>query len=491
MTDVPDERTKVSRAVAWVGLASSTVALLDVVALGVLLGFWVTKQDLGDATLAVTLFFFLDLATEAGLSSVLIQRASIDDATVSSVFWLNLAWSCALFGAMFLIGPAVGWLQGNPVVGTMLIVYATKLVYQNVYFVPAALLRRELRFKELSIVRTVANLGDVGGRVGFAAAGYPVWCFVAGPLIRIAITGVGLQICRPWRPRFVFERGHVREWISYGSKTTGSQMLQHLYNNIGYQIVGYFFGSAALGVYRVAYEMVLYPVNFVSNIVQQVAFPAFSRLNQDRVALAAQFRRFSRQNAAMTLPILVLIAVASNDLFAVFFPHETEGATVARILCVVGMLRAVDCLYLPLLDAVGLAGRNVMIAVIAAVVLTGCDIVFSATLQDALGVDAIAVGRIVGYPLVISLHAYLALTQIGLSGWTYVRDQGGILLCGVLAAIPGLAIELVATDLRPGVRLAIVAGVTLGGVAIALHYLQGLGPKAIVTELKRKPTAPA
>lgn len=481
-----EDRKQVSRAVAWVGMASSVVALLDVLALGVLLAFWVTRADLGEATYAVTLFYFLDLATEAGLSSVLIQRPTLDRDTIDTVFWLNVGVSCALFAAMFGIGPLIGALQDHPRVGTMLILYATKLVYQNVYFVPAALLRRELRFKELSIVRTLANFGDVAGRVGFAAAGEPVWCFVAGPLIRIAITGIGLQICHPWRPRLVFVRGHVREWLAYAGKTSGSQMLQHLYNNIGYQIVGAFFGAAILGTYRVAYEMVLYPVNFVSNIVAQVAFPAFARLARDRDALAAQFRRFTRQNAAMTLPILVLIAVASNDLLAVLFPKETDGETVARLLCVVGMLRAVDCLYLPLLDAVGMPGRNVLIAAIAVGVLTGCDVVFSALLKDVVGVDAVAWGRMVGYPLVISLHAYFALSQMGLSGWTYVRDLGGIVLCGAIAAVPGVALEVFAPGLAPGVRLIAVVVVTLVGVATTLHYLQGLGPKAIVDELRKK-----
>lgn len=473
----------VSRAVAWVGAASSVIAVLDAIALGVMLAFWVTREDFGEASLAVTLFYFLDLATEAGLSSVLIQRAELDDKMISSVFWLNAMVSTVLFGAMFGIAPLVAWLQSNRTVGLMLIVYATKLVYQNVYFVPNALLRRELRFKELSIIRTIANFGDLGGRVGFAAAGEPVWCFVAGPLIRIAITGIGMQIARPWRPQLVFDRARSLEWLKYGAKTTSSQWLQHAYNNLGYQVVGYYFGTALTGTFRAAYELVLYPVNLVSNIVTQVAFPAFSRLHLDRKALAAQFMRFSRQNLAMTLPILVLLCVAASDVLAVLFPKYTDAATITRMLCLVGVLRAVDCLYLPLLDAAGVPGRNVLIAGVAAVVLLGADIVFSAALADRFGLVAVALGRIIGYPTVIALHAYLALQQLKLRARDYVKDFVGILACGLIAAVPGVLIEAF-VDVRPGVRLPIVAAATLVTIGAALHYLQGLGPKAIVAALK-------
>ncbi len=486
MTEPPPalDSRKVSRAVAWVGAASSAVALLDVIALGLLLGFWVTPADLGLATMAATLFYFLDLATEAGLSSVLIQRKELDDDTITSVFWLNVVVSTALFVAMLGLAPLVGHLQDHPIVGSILLVYATKLLYQNVYFVPAALLRRELRFKELSIVRTVANLGDVAGRIGFAAAGEPVWCFVAGPLIRIAITGIGLQLYRPWRPRLIYRRGHSREWLLFGFRTTSSQVLQHFYNNVSYQVVGFYFGEGALGVYRVAYELVLYPVNFVSNIVAQVAFPVFARLHGDRDALVAQFRKFSRQNLAMVLPILVVILVGATDLLAVFFPRVVGGDQAARLLCVVGMLRAIDCLYLPLLDGIGLAGRNMTVALVAAVVLTAGDVGMAALLGPEVGLLAVVIGRIVGYPLVISLHASIALGELRLGVGQYVRDLFGLILCGALAVVPGALVVLLAPGLAPAVRLLIVAILSLGTVAVLLSVLQDLGPRAMIRALR-------
>ncbi|MCE9577250.1 MAG: oligosaccharide flippase family protein [Deltaproteobacteria bacterium] len=479
-----DLSKKVSRAVAWVGAASAAVAVIDAITLALLLAFWVTQADVGVTTLAVTLFYFLDLATEAGLGSVIIQKLELDEDALSSVFWLNVMISGGLFLAMLGIGPLIGWIQGSPVVGLMLIVYATKLLYQNVYFVPAALLRKELRFKELSMVRTVANFGDVAGRIGFAAAGEPVWCFVAGPLVRIAITGIGLQIVRPWRPRFVLHLTHAREWLVFAGKTASSQALQHLYNNIGYQIVGGFFGDQALGAYRVAYELVLYPVNFVSNIITQVAFPAFARLRHNRDELAAQFFAFSRQNLAMVLPILVVIAVSAPDILALAFSRVTGAATPARILCLVGMLRAVDCLYLPLLDGVGVAGRNTIVALVAALVLTACDVVFSLALGPSLGFVAVAVGRIVGYPLVIALHASMTLTQLGRRTRDYVGRHLGILACGAVGVAVGATIAVLMDGLTPAWRLPIVATAALGSVVWLLSATQGLGPLSLVLRKK-------
>lgn len=474
----------VSRAVAWVGAASGIVGMLDAAVLAILLWKWVSAEQLGIATIAATLFFFIDLVTEAGLSSVLIQREKLEENTISTLFWLNVGVSIAAFVVLLGVAPLVAHIQGHPIVGWMLIAYGTKLFYQNIYFVPMALLRRELRFKELSVIRTIANFGEACTKLGFAAMGEPIWCFVAGPLVRVLIVGVGVQLRMPWRPKRMFVRGETTEMLGFAAKTTGSQFLQHFYNNISYQIVGFYFGEAAVGMYRIAYEMVLYPINFVSNVVTQVAFPALARLRRSPPDLAAQFIKFSRQNLAVALPFLVLLVVAADELLATLFPQVTGAAFAVRVLCIVGLLRAIDCLYLPLLDALGFAGRNFQLAALATVVLTSFDFLFVALLGDRLGFTAVAVGRTLGYPLVIAVHARLALGQLSMSGWSYLGHLLSLTLVGAAAVVPGVVLLLFMPDAAPSVRLLAGGGLSLVVLAILLERIHGIGVRAIVRDLR-------
>ena len=160
------------------------------------------------------------------------------------------------------------------------------------------------------------------------------------------------------------------------------------------------------------------------------------------------------------------------------------GDQAARLLCVVGMLRAIDCLYLPLLDGIGLAGRNMTVALVAAVVLTAGDIGMAALLGPELGILAVVIGRIIGYPLVISLHASIALGQLRLSVVRYARDLFGLILCGALAVVPGALLVWLAPGLAPAVRLPLVAVLSLGTVAVLLSVLQDLGPRAMIRALR-------
>jgi O-antigen/teichoic acid export membrane protein len=340
--------------------------------------------------------------------------------------------------------------------------------------------------------------------------GQPVWCFVAGPLTRVFITGIGTFIAHPWRPRGKAHFGEARAMLSFGFKSTGSQYLQHFYNNISYQIVGYYFGTTALGAYRLAYEIVLYPINWVSNVVAQVAFPAFARVAARPRELANQFLQFSRQNLAVALPIIVLLLVGANEFLHVFFPRifiapiqipqarDLEGAfavffppvgdisTPVRLLCVVGLLRAIDCLYLPLLDAMGFAGRNFAVAGLAAVVLTTFDILFAAFLGDQMSFVAVALGRMLGYPIVIGVHASIALGRLKMKVRHYVGQLAGIVASATISLVPGLVLRVVLPESLPhGVRLAAIGGVSVITLGALLQIFHGLGIRAVVRALRR------
>jgi len=266
-------KTKISRGLAWIGLASTLVGFMDIAAQVIILHLFITAEEYGIAALAVTLFPLLDQATDMGLSSAVIQRDDHSPEKIDTVFWLNVIMSAFLFIVLAIGAPLYARFQGYPVVGSMLIVYGGKLVFQNAYFIPAAMMKRELRFKELSVIRVIANVAEFLGKVGFAAAGLSVWCFVLGALLRVLITGIGVQICHPWRPGLHFRPREAWAYARFGISTSASQIVYYLYTNADYPVVAKLFGATALGLYRASYELVLELVRTVATVFTEVGFP--------------------------------------------------------------------------------------------------------------------------------------------------------------------------------------------------------------------------
>jgi O-antigen/teichoic acid export membrane protein len=491
MSDPADIKTTVNRGLAWIGAASSMVWLLDIVGIVIILALWISPEEFGVAALAITLFPVLDLATDMGLSAAVIQRDDHTEEKISTVFWINVLVSGLMFaGLALIIGPLLGAFHGEPVVGLMLTAYGAKLLWQNVFLIPAALMRRELRFKELSAIRTVANVAEFAGKVGFAAAGFGVWCFVLGPFCRFFVTGIGVQLRNPWRPRFVLRLREAFDWMRYGLKTSASQMLFHLYTNVDYQVVGYVFGAEANGFYRLGYEIVLEPCRMISQTLLAIAFPAYAKLKAYRDKLVEQFIVFTRMSLVVMLGFLSVVFVTADDMVVVFWGAEwTPAAAVARILCAVGVLRALSFVVPPLLDGVGRPGLTLTYTIVASILLPGLFVASAYALGDRYDYLSVAIAWVVGYPIAFLVLFALALRVLKLNALQYIRRVAGIPACAALAMGAGWLAGRLGESWAANVRFAGSAACVVAVFGLSLAYLQGISPRSIARAVRGESTA--
>ncbi len=475
-----DLGTRVTRGLAWIGLATAVVGVLDVVALVLLLSLWLSPEQYGIAVLATSLFPLLDVVTDLGLSGAVIQRSDHSQEQLSTLFWVNLGLSSVFVLVLLVASPALGRFYGHPVVGAMLSAYALKLVLQNAYLIPQALLKRELRFKEASIIRLVANLSEFTCKIAFAAAGAGIWCFVAGRIVYVLAIGIGTQVCRPWWPSWVVRPRATWDLIQFGLKMSASQFLFNFYTNVDYPIVNYYFGPAATGLYRYAYELVLEVVRLASLMTSDIAFPTFARVRTYPAQMIAQLIWFSRLNLVIVLPWLALVTLLAEDLISLCWGAQWRpAATAARILCLVGLLRALSFVLPPMLDGAGKPHVTLVYNVVAAVVLPLLFIVGAVVLGPHLGYVSVAVAWAVGYPVAFGVLAWLAVDIVGLSIGTYLRRLVGVPACVGAAMVIAAAARAVMAGTGPGWRVAGVATVFLAALGPLLSYTQGMGPRTI------------
>jgi O-antigen/teichoic acid export membrane protein len=481
--------TNVNRGLAWLGFASTAVGLLDMVAYLVIMNNWISTDQLGVATLCLWMFPVLDQATDLGLSAALIQRDDHTEERVSTVFWVNLLLSSGLFVLLFGIAPIVSHIFGHAIIGYMLLAYGAKLLLQNGYLIPMAMLKRELRFKELAIVKILANLAEFFGKVGFAWGGFGIWCFVLGPLARTVVYAVGTQLCAPYRPRWLFKLREAKDYLVFGLRTSGSQMLFYFYTNIDYPIVGFFFGETSLGLYKIAYEVVLEPVRIISNVVVDTAFPAFARLRHSTELLMKQFVSFTKLNLITVMSYAAIVFVAAPDVLAVTFPKMTAAAEAARILCAVAVLRAVGFVLPPLLDGVGRPDRTLTYMTSAAITMPIMYVLGAVTLGGRFDFESVAIAWAVGYPIAFSVLVYITTRTIGWTVRGYLRGIAGVAACLAVAGVVAAGVRYAIDGQSPAIRLLGTAGTVVFATGLLLAYTQGLTLRSALASM-REPPAP-
>jgi teichuronic acid exporter len=486
-----DEDRNIRRGTAWVGIASGLSGTLDVVTTVTCLWLWLSPAELGTATLAGALLPVLERFATLGMGAAMVRQSDGDRRALSTMLWITVASSLGVLAAVIALGPWIAGIFGAPIIAGLLVGYGVKLVLQTVHAVPEALMRRGLRFAALTRVRIVASCADAITKLITAylgAHGWPdlrIWCFVLGPLVNGVAISIGVQLCRPWRPALAFDRRVAASSLRYGVQVSAGELLYFIYTNADYLVIGRVWGNAAVGAYRLAYELVLDVVRLISLVTTEVAFPAFARLITDRRRAGALLVQFTRQNAIALVPVLVFLAVAADDLLAVLYPPLSPAATAAaRILCVVGALRTISFVLPAMLAGLGYAGDALIYHALAAIALPAAFAIAAGVAPDR-GYVVVAWAWAAAYPIVFAVLLGRSLARCHLELASYLRGLAGVLACGAGSAAAALAVH--ALPLRPLARLFAVALAVIAVYSAMLARIERVTPRSILRTLRGMP----
>src|SRR4051794_14875545 len=161
------------------------------------------------------------LVLNAGWAEALVQRRELTRAHADAVFWIVMGAACALALLGSLLAGPVAVLFGEPRVAELIPWLSLSLPLQGLLVVPAALLRRDLRFAPHAVRATLAI--TCAGAVGviMALSGYGVWSLVGYQLTQPMAEAVVLWRACPWRPGPRLSTAAARQMLGYTSGVMG------------------------------------------------------------------------------------------------------------------------------------------------------------------------------------------------------------------------------------------------------------------------------
>ncbi|HEV8687462.1 MAG TPA: MOP flippase family protein [Gaiellaceae bacterium] len=473
-----DLRSRVVSGLAWKG-ASQIFLQVSRLGVAVLLARLLAPEQYGLALMALVVATLVLVFSDLALGAALVQRKTLTEEDRSTVFWTAL---CA--GALFtLVGIAasgpIASFYGKPEVKPLVAVLSLSFVITSLGTTQSALLTRELSFRSLELRLMGGTLAGAVVGIGAAAAGAGAWAIILQQLAISCVSTVLLWLVSPWRPRFVFSLASLRELGGFSGAVFGQRLLYYLHANVDKLLVGRVLGSAALGVYGLAYSIVAVPFSRLAVPIAEVLFPAFSRLQDDRRLLADSWLRASRLVAAVSMPALVGLAAVAPDFVEVVLGERWRPIVpVVQILAWVGLLQSLQTLNGPLLQAVDRTGtllRYSLFFFVAHVTAFVIGIQF--------GIVGIAAAYAISTTIVEPVFAMLTARAIGVAVTAFAWAFRGVALaaagCGAAALLTGRL--LTEGGIPPGPRLVVEIA---AGAAAYLGLVVFAAPE-VRTELAR------
>jgi O-antigen/teichoic acid export membrane protein len=184
----------------------------------------------------------------------------------------------------------------------------------------------------------IASIIAFGVSVVMALNGYGVWSLVAFQLVQSLVNSILVIYQSKWFPGFQFDVSRFKGLFSFGGYILITQLALNGYNEIQSLVIGRVFSPSTLGYYTQARNLQQAPANIVNTVVPQVAYPLFSKLQRDKLALGSISNIIMSSVAYITVPLMFVLMILSVPLFDILYGSKwLVCAPYFAILCFSGI----------------------------------------------------------------------------------------------------------------------------------------------------------
>jgi len=319
-------------------------------AISTLIALFVLPAEYGLVTFSLPIIQFIALMTDMGLGSAVIRQPDLTREDAGAALALSMA--VAVAAALLLAASAPG-IQGwshmdglSPVLATL----ALAVGFTIAAAIPRALLERDLRYQHVALVEGVATIGGAlacAALVGFAKAG--IWGVVGFHVVVQGTRAVSFLLLTVRLYRFDGHWRRVLPLMGFGGWVLASNVINFAARNAQSLLIGAALGASAVGIYGMAYQVMILPLMALAWPASGVLLATLSRIARvapaaaDPSAFGDAVLALSLLTATICIPTMAWIAIGLPfPVRALLHPEWHRALPLIQFLAPLGAAQALS-----------------------------------------------------------------------------------------------------------------------------------------------------
>ena len=294
---------------------SQGVKLVVQVASIVVLARLVTPEDFGLVAFLTSIFAFVGLFAEFGLTMAIVQKEQIQEKDLNTLFRISAGIAMLLLLCIGVAGLLTSWISGDIRYQWIFGIFAVMFFFKSLSTVPQGLIRRRMQFGFLSLQEAGTFLFGALAAVAIATQGRGILALMAFQFIPGLLMCASSWFRSGWRPQR--SAGSIQDassYFSFGGAFTLVEIANTVCKHIDNLLIGKVWGMELLGQYTRAYALMLTPMNQVMGPIGTVLVPLFSRIHQNEVEFKKLTSALFISCVGITAPAAALTFVHSNTI---------------------------------------------------------------------------------------------------------------------------------------------------------------------------------
>ena len=383
--------------------------------------------------LGIITFFIAISASfvDCGFGSALIQKKDATQTDYSTVFYFNIATAVFIYGLLFLLAPFAESYFDVPGLCFILRIAGLVLFINAAGAIQYTLLIKSINFKTKTKVTIISD--SLAGAIAIIMAykGLGVWSLVGRNILGHLFTTSSLWYLKIWRPAYIFSYKSFRELFGFGYKLTLSGLINTIFNNIYYPIIGKNFSSSILGFYTQAERYTnLFSSTLTTNI-QRVSYPVLSTIQDDSEKLKSGYRKLIKSTMMITFSLILGLAAIAKPLIVILIGEQwLPSVPYIQLMCFSAMLYPLHAMNLNIITVKRRSDLILKLEIIKKAIHV--PLIF---VGIYLGVDALLIGMVIISFIAYFLNSYYSSRLINYSFKAQLADILPLLAVAIVVSL--------------------------------------------------------
>lgn len=366
---------------------------------------------------------------DSGFSNALIREKEPSKEDYSTVFYFNLVMAILMYVILFLCANPISRFFNEPQLIAILRVLALVLIINSFGLIQRTMLTKSINFKTQTKISVISSIISGIIAVIFAYVGFGVWSLVIRTLAMQLIQSLLLCIYNRWLPSLVFRMDSFKRLFGFGWKLLVSGLINTLYNNLYYLIIGKSFSAIDLGYYTNAQKLNDTACQSISASVQKVGYPVLSSIKEDEDRLREGYKKIIKTSVFITFPLMIGLAAVANPLIRLIFgPKWVNSIKYFQVLCFAGMLYPLHAINLDILQVKGRSDLFLGLEIIKKVIglLSIAIVLFS-----KLGILGLIWAVVINSYIAYFINSYYSAELLDYSTMKQIRDVTPVFIASI------------------------------------------------------------
>ena len=466
-------KEKTAKGILFGGLSNGTTQVLNAV-FGIIISRRLSPEEYGVVGMLAIFSAIASSLQEGGFISALTNRKNASQQDFNSVFWFNVTCSLTIYIILWLAAPLIAlyfhdsrllWLSRYTFLG---------FVVASFSIVPRAILFKQMRMKEQTVISIVSLLlsGSIG--VVLALSGFSYWGIATQAIVFVLAVSVISWYYSKFRPNFTFSIKPIKEMFGFSFKIILTNIFNAVNNNVFSLLLGKYYKDKEVGDYTQANKWNTMGSQFISGIVQNVAQPMFVQVTDNKTHLLNVFRKMLRFTAFISFPAMLTLSFVSEDFIVILLKQKwADSAHILQMLCIAGAFMPITTLFSNFIISQGKSNVN-MICTVSMGLTVITTLITEGMLKPSIfgleGIKLMIVSYVVIYISWLILWNIQAKKHIELTAAKFFKDTMPFLLATVVA----IAVANFTTNNISNILIRLIANViTIFAVYLALMWILG------------------